>query len=89
MLSELRRWKRQARRYDLSLSELVRSIMNHSDIRVVAVADPQLLHELKRHGVLLNQLLHATHAGFPVDPRRVEATIGALEALYAHQIERN
>lgn len=62
--------------------------MNQSTIRVVAVADPQLIHELKRHGNLLNQLLHATHAGFPVDPHRVEAAIDALEALYTHEIER-
>ena len=62
--------------------------MNQSNICVVAVADPQLIHELKRHGNLLNQLLHATHAGFPVDPRRVESAIGALEALYAHEIAR-
>lgn len=88
MKGELRRWKRQAARYGLSLSEFVRSVMNNSKIRVAMVADPQLLYELKRHGNLLNQLLHATHAGFPVDPKRVETVIGALHALYGHEIER-
>lgn len=88
LFAELRRWRRQAACYGLTLSEFVRSVMNNSKIRVAAVADPQLLHELKRHGILLNQLLHATHAGYPVDPKRVEGTIDALRSLYAKEIGR-
>lgn len=88
MLAEIRRWRRQAACYGLTLSEFVRSVMNNSKIRVTAVADPQVLHEMKRHGNLLNQLLHAVHAGYPVDPKRVEATIDALRLLYAKEIGR-
>lgn len=62
--------------------------MNNSKIRVASVADPQLLYELKRQGNLLNQLLHATHAGYPVEPARVEAVIATLQALIGREIER-
>ena len=62
--------------------------MNGEKIRVVAVTDLELLGELRRHGNNLNQLMHAIHAGFPVAPRRVEACIEALRALYAREIER-
>lgn len=62
--------------------------MNNSKIRVSLVADPRLLHELKCQGNLLNQLLHATHAGYPVDPKRVEAVIEVLQALYGREIGR-
>jgi transposase-like protein len=88
MLAELRRWRRQADCYGLTLSEFVRSVMNNSKIRVSLVADPQLLLELRRQGNLLNQLLHAAHSGFPVEPKRVETVIDALRALYGREIER-
>lgn len=88
MLRELVRWRRQAARYDLSLSEFVRSVMNNARIEVAMTADPQLIHELKRHGNLLNQLLHAIHAGYPVDAARVEAALGSLHGLIRREIER-
>jgi len=62
--------------------------MNREKVRVVAVADPELLAELRRHGNNLNQLMHAIHAGFPIAPQRVEACLEALRALYAREIER-
>lgn len=62
--------------------------MNNSKVRVVAVADPELLAELKRQGGNLNQLMHAINAGYPISPARVEATLQALHALYRREIER-
>lgn len=62
--------------------------MNGHQIRVVAVADPEVLAELRRHGNNLNQLMHAIHAGFPVPPARVEACLEALRTLYTREIER-
>ncbi len=88
MLAELVRWRRQARRYGLTLSEYVRTTMNHAKVRVVAVADPDYLAELKRHGNNLNQLMHGVHAGFPIEPARVEAVLSSLHALYLREIER-
>jgi acylphosphatase len=88
MLGELARWKRQAGRYGLSLSEFVRSKMNNGTVRVVAIADSAQLAELRRHGNNLNQLVHAIHAGFPVAPARVEAVLNELHALYRREIER-
>lgn len=88
MLAELVRWRRQARRYGLTLSEFVRTTMNRGKVRVVAVADPNYLAELKRHGNNLNQLMHVIHAGFPIEPARVEAALASLHALYLREIER-
>ena len=88
MLAELIRWKRLASSYKLSLSEFVRARMNNTKIRVVAVTDPALINEYKRHNNNLNQLLHAIHGGFPIDASRVEAVIAALHALYLRDIER-
>ena len=88
MLAELIRWKRQASSYGLSLSEFVRTKMNNAVVRVVAVVDPALLAEYKRHNNNLNQLLHAIHGGFPVDPARVEAAVASLHTLYRRDILR-
>lgn len=88
MHAELRRWQRRAARYGLTLSEFVRTTMNREEVRVVAVADPELLAELRRHGNNLNQLMHAIHAGLPIAPQRVEACLEALRTLYAREIER-
>lgn len=85
---ELARWKRQAERYSPSLSEFVRSIMNRAKVRVVAVADPAHLSELKRQGNNLNQLMHAINGGFPIEAARVEAVLSSLHALYRREIER-
>lgn len=87
-LGELARWKRQAERYSPSLSEFVRTTMNRAKVRVVVVADPAHLAELKRQGQNLNQLMHAVHGGFPIEPSRVEAVLSALHALYRREIER-
>ncbi len=62
--------------------------MNREKVRVVAVADPELLAELRRQGNNLNQLLHAIHGGYPVAPARVVACVEALRRLYAREIER-
>ena len=88
MIGELVRWRRQASRYGLSLSEFVRLTMNKGRVRVVAVADPEHLSELKRQGNNLNQLLHAIHGNFPMEPARVEAVLLALHTLYRREIER-
>lgn len=88
MIGELVRWRRQASRYGLSLSEFVRITMNKGRVRVVAVADPALLAELKRHNNNLNQLLHTVHSNFPMDKARVEAVLLALHTLYRREIER-
>lgn len=88
LVAELARWKRQASRHGLTLSEFVRSKMNNATVRVVAIADPAQLAELRRHGNNLNQLVHAIHAGFPVAPARVEAVLNELRALYRREIER-
>lgn len=88
MLAELVRWRRQANCYGLSLSEYVRAIMNRAKVRVVAVADPEHLAELKRQGNNLNQLMHAINGGFPVEAARVEAVLSSLHALYRREIER-
>lgn len=86
--AELRRWQRRAARYGFTLSEFVRATMNAEKVRVVAVADPELLAELRRHGNNLNQLMHAIHAGFPIAPARVTECLDALRTLYAREIER-
>lgn len=88
LLGELRRWQRQASKYDLNLSEFVRTRMNNGKVRVSIVADPALLHELRRHGSNLNQLMHAINAGYFVNPARVETVLNALQALYRREIER-
>jgi hypothetical protein len=88
MLSELVRWRRQASRYRLSLSEYVRTTMNRAKVRVVAVADPEHLAELKRQGNNLNQLVHAINGGFPIEAARVEAVLSSLHMLYRREIER-
>jgi acylphosphatase len=88
MLAELVRWRRQASRYKLSLSEFVRTKMNDGKVRVVFVADPDHLAELKRQGENLNQLMHAINGGFPIEAARVEAVISSLQALYRREIER-
>jgi hypothetical protein len=88
MLAEVVRWRRQASRYGLSLSEYVRTTMNRTKVRVVAVADPEHLAELKRHGSNLNQLMHAINGGFPIEAARVEAALSSLHTLYRREIER-
>ncbi|CAN0472725.1 unnamed protein product, partial [Phaeothamnion confervicola] len=88
MLGELVRWRRQASRYGLSLSEFVRTTMNGGRVRVIDVADPEHLAELKRQGNNLNQLIHAIHGNFPMEPARVEAVLSSLHALYLREIER-
>lgn len=88
MLGELRRWKRQASRYELTLSEFVRSKMNNGSVRVSTVADPAILEELRRHGSNLNQLMHAIHAGYFVHPDRVANVLETLQALYRRELSR-
>lgn len=88
MLGELGRWRRRAARHGVSLSEFVRALLNGDAVRVVAVADPAVLDELRRQGNNLNQLMHAIHAGFPVATDRVERTLASLHALYLREIER-
>ncbi len=62
--------------------------MNRAKVRVVAVADPDELAELKRQGNNLNQLMHAIHNGFPIASARVEDVLHALHTLYRREIER-
>ena len=87
-LRELARWKRQAARYGVTLSEFARAKLNDGEVRVVAVADPAFLEELKRQGNNLNQLMHAISNRFPVAPARVEAVLAELHRLYRREIER-
>lgn len=88
MHRELAQWRRQADRLQLTLSEYVRTKMNDASVRVVAVADPDLLGELRRHGTNLNQMMHAINADYFVKPIRVEQTIETLQALYRREIDR-
>jgi ribonuclease D len=88
MLRELVRWRRQAARYGLSLSEFVRRVMNNAKIDVTMTADPQLIHELKRLGNLQNQLQHAMNGGYPVAPARFERVLDALHEVLRREIER-
>ena len=62
--------------------------MNRAKVRVVAVADPAELAELKRQGTNLNQLIHAINAGYPIAPARVEQALLSLQTLYRREIER-
>lgn len=88
MLRELVRWRRQAARYGLSLSEFVRRVMNNAKIEVAMTADPRLIHELQRLGNLQNQLQHAMHAGYPVSPSRFERVLDALHEVLRRELER-
>lgn len=88
LLSELRRWRREAARYGLSLSEFVRRIMNNKKVEVAMTADPVLIHELKRLGNLQNQLQHAINAGYYVTPARVERVLDALHELLRRELAR-
>jgi hypothetical protein len=85
---DLAQWRREASRHDLWLSEFVRAKLNNEPVRVRDVADPALLHELKRHGTNLNQLMHAINAGYFVQPARVEAVLDALHSIYRREIAR-
>jgi Ni,Fe-hydrogenase maturation factor len=88
MLAELVRWRRQAKRFGLSLSEYVRAKMNNGKVRVVMVTDPALLAEYKRHNNNLNQVLHLWHSSYPVAPTVVIAAISDLHKLYRRDLER-
>ena len=88
MLAELVRWRRQAKRFGLSLSKYVRTKMNDGKLRVVMVADPALLAEYKRHNNNLNQLLHLSYSNYPVPPALVLAAIADLHRLYRRDLER-
>ena len=88
MLGELVRWRRQAKRFGLSLSEYVRTKMNNGKVSVVMVTDPALLAEYKRHNNNLNQLLHLRHSNYPVPAALVIAAIADLHKLYRRDLER-
>jgi len=87
--AEKSRWAEQANRYQLSLSEFVRTKVNGGKLRIATIADPALMEELRRQGNNLNQLMHAINAGYFVHPSRVEAAIDALQALYRQEIGRS
>ncbi len=76
------KWKAEAAALDVTLSDLIRSKMNGSVLKVAQVTEPALFNELRRQGINLNQLLHAVHAGLPVDRERVSAALDALRAVY-------
>jgi hypothetical protein len=86
--AEKTRWQREADRYKVSLSELVRLKLDGGKVRVNAVADPALIEELRRHGNNLNQLVHAVHGGLLLDVGRIEAVLDALHQLYRREIAR-
>ena len=88
MLAELIRWRRQAKRYRLSLSEFVRTKMNNGKVRVVMVTDPAMLAEYKRHNNNLNQVLHLCHSRYPVPPALIIGAIADLHKLYRRDLER-
>lgn len=87
--AEKARWSHEAERYKLSLSEFVRIKLNDGKVRVATAADPALLDELRRQGNNLNQLMHAVHSGFYIQPARIEAVLDALQSLYRQEIGRN
>lgn len=87
--SEKARWEQQADRYKVSLSEFVRIKLNDGKVRVATAADPALLDELRRQGNNLNQLMHAVHSGFYIQPSRIEAVLDALQDLYRQEIGRS
>ncbi len=82
LLSERDDWIREARALSLTLSDVVRARMNDTPVKVVAIADPALLAELRRHDNNLTQLLRAHHAGLPVDLAAIRTTLDALTAAY-------
>lgn len=86
--AELRKWHREARRANRTLSDLARAKLNDEPIRVVSVADPELLGEMRRLGNNLNQLMHAVHGGYPVDPKRVEKALDDLRGVYAQVLRQ-
>ena len=84
--AEKARLVQRANRYDLTMSEYVRALLNGCEVRVVAKADPALLGELRRQGNNFNQMMHAINAGYFVHPNRIEAALDALQALYRREI---
>ncbi len=60
MIAEVVRWRRQASRYGLSLSEYVRTTMNRAKVRVVAVINGGFPIEAARVEAVLSSL-HALY----------------------------
>lgn len=77
-----RQWRREAKALGISLSEYVRAKMDGNPVHVVALADPELLAELRREANNFNQCLHGYHAGLPVDEDRLNTTIDLLAEIY-------
>lgn len=67
---------------DITLSDLIRAQMDDQKVKVARVTEPAVFHELRRQGINLNQLLHAAHAGLPVDTTRLDATLDAFRRVY-------
>ena len=73
----------QAERAGLSLTELVRQRATSGKVTPKrGLADAQLLSELNRVGVNLNQIAHAMNAGGVTSPDRVDALAAKLDTLF-------
>ena len=85
--SDAAKWKAEAQRLGLTLSNLVRAKMNGTEVKVARVTAPALFREIRRQGINLNQLLHLAQAGMPVDQRLLDAALAAFIALYTRMLK--
>lgn len=85
--SDAAKWKAEARRLGLTLSNLVRAKMNDTEVKFARVTAPALFREVRRQGINLNQLLHLAQAGMPVDQRLLDAALAAFIALYTRMLK--
>lgn len=84
-LTEHERWKAEADALGITLSDYVRAKVDGAAVKVVRVADPALLAELRRHGNNLNQITHAANGN--IYAASGNAAIAALQAYYLRLLE--
>ena len=85
--SDAVKWRAEARRLNITLSDLVRAKMNDIEVKVARVTAPEVFREIRRQGINLNQLLHLAQAGMPVDQRLLDAALAAFIALYTRMLK--
>lgn len=94
---EKRRWQEIAKSKGVSLSELVRSLLNEQrlrKLRAVPSVDPALLRELARTGNNLNQISHAINGRQPMPTlallvRLIEIDRELSAIRQAHKVSTN
>ena len=86
-IDEQRRWKAEAAKLGITLTDLVRAKMNGTEVKVARVTAPALFREIRRQGINLNQLLHLAQAGMPVDQQLLDAALAAFIALYTRMLK--